>query len=306
MSELLVVSPTEFDISKVSITEPKKKNDRLQSILLYNGSPFYLETEWGITPFGVTSFTGGEKNDNYSLNISLTQDGEFVKSLLALDEKMVDFGCEHTMTIFKKKNNKDVVRAMFTASLKVDEKGEYPPRIAPKIQKKSVDDASPQLLFYHSETEQVEIENYDQLTKLVPKGSKIKALISLKPWFISGRFGVAYTVQQLLVPKRSGGRPTTYAFNDKTGAVATVVSAEKATASVTDENDEDDDVPASTEDRHTDVESVENSDAEDVEDVEEDDEDKPPSPKKNVKKVTSAPAPAKAPVPAKKPTSARK
>lgn len=293
--ELQIVSPAEFDVSKITATEPRKKNERLQSILLYNGSPFYLETEWGRAPFGVTTFDG-EKTDNYSVNISLTPDGDFVKNLLALDEKMIDFGIEHSMAIFKRKynpNQRDVVRAMFTSSVKLDEKGEYPPRIAPKIQKKSVSDSSPQLLFYHSETEEVDIETYDQLTKLVTKGSKIKALVSLRPWFISGRFGVAYTIQQILVPKRSGGRPTTYAFNDKTGAVATKISAEKAASSIKGD-DEDDDIDnvdvAEAEDHHTDPESVEDSDVVEAAEAEdEEEEDKPPSPKKNVKK---APTPA--------------
>ena len=302
MSDFPIVSPDTLDISKITATEPKKKNDRLQSYLMYDGAQFYIETEWGRAPFGVRSFVGGEKTD-YTLNISLTPDGDFVKKLVALDEFMIDFGIEHSMTIFKKKytpSQKEVVRAMYTSSVKVADEGDYPPRIAPKIQKKSVSDPTPRLLFYHSETEEVEIENFDQLVKLVPPSSRVKAIIQLKPWFVSGRFGITYTVEQLLVSKRAGGRPLTYAFNDRTGAIATKIPAAKATEGIEDdeeghaaENDAD-------EQENTDVVSVENSD--NVAEVEEEEDEEEAPPPKNVKKAPGpvAAAPKKAPVAAPK------
>jgi len=74
MSDFPIISPDELDISKITATEPKKKNERLQSYLMYDGAQFFIETEWGRAPFGVRSFVGGEKTD-YTLNISLTPDG---------------------------------------------------------------------------------------------------------------------------------------------------------------------------------------------------------------------------------------
>lgn len=302
MTELKIVAPEELDIKKISVTEPKKKNDRLQSIILFGGSPFYLQTpEEGRAPFGVRSFAGDKSGDkkgaekpDYSLNISLNDTGSFVKFLRDLDEYMLDFGIEHSKIIFKQKYTsaqKEVVRAMYTSCVKVSEDGDYPPRIAVKIQKKSAEDVSPQILFFHSETEEVEIESFEQLTKLIPNGSNVKALISLRPWFISGRFGITMTLQQILVPKRSGGRPTSYAFNDKTGAVATKIPAAKA-AITTEDDDEVEDVPAEDEE-HTEPDSVEDSDvAAAVEDEEEEEEEEEvQTSKKNVKKAVAAPAP---------------
>lgn len=315
MSDIVCVAPEALDVSKISATELRKKNDQLRNILLYGNSAFYIETEWGRAPFGVRSFSGGEKTD-YSLNISLTPDGDFVKKIMQLDEFMIDFAIENSMTIFKKKYTpaqKEVVRAMYTPSVKIAEDGDYPPRIAPKIQKKSPTDLTPQLLFYHKvsddseEVEEVEIQNFEQLVKLVPNGSRIKALISLKPWYISGRFGIAYTVQQLLVPKRTGGRPTTYAFNDKSKVTTTKVSAEKVVESIKGDESEDDAPEAEAE---AEAESQENTDVvEDQEgEEEEEEEERPPTPKKVVKKgpaPAAAPA-AKAAAPAKKPVAARK
>lgn len=270
MSGINIVSAEEFEISKLTATEPKKKNDRLQSILLYDGSPFFIETEWGRSPFGVRSFDGGEKT-NYSLNISLTPDGQFVENLRQMDEFMIDFGIEHSKIIFKQKYSaaqREVVRAMYTSVVKQSEEGDYPPRIAPKIQKKGVDNPAPNVLFYHSETEEVDIENFQQLEKLVPKGSRVKALVSLRPWYISGRYGVSMTVQQLLVPKISNGRPTTYAFNDKTGAVSTKVSVER-----TDDEEENEEENEEETEQKTDVESVEDSDVVAAEEEENDEEE---------------------------------
>jgi len=299
MNGITIVSAEDFDISKLMATEPKKKNDRLQNILLYDNSPFFIETEWGRSPFGVRSFDGGEKT-NYSLNISLTPDGQFVENLRAMDEFMIDFGIEHSKIIFKQKYNagqREVVRAMYTSVVKQSEEGDYPPRIAPKIQKKSVDNPAPNVLFYHSETEEVEIEDFQQLEKLVPKGAKVKALVSLRPWYISGRFGISMTVQQLLVPKLSTGRPTTYAFNDKTGVESVKISAKESVENVG-ENEDDEDVE---EQEGTDVESVEDSDVvaaeEEEEEQEEEEEEEEPVPKKVVKKAAA---------PARKRTTVRK
>lgn len=286
-----IISTEDFEVSNVTATEPKKKNDRLQSYLLYNSSPFYVETNFGRAPFGVKAFEGGDKTD-YSLNISLENDDKLIQSLTELDEYMIDFAVEHSSVIFKKKYTsaqREVVRAMYTSSVKKSEGGDYPPRIAPKIQKKSSTDLTPELLFYHSEEEEVEIESFSQLEKLVPKGARVKAIVSLRPWFVSGRFGVNLTIQQILVPKMSSGKPTTYAFSNKTGVASTKITAsesikaiEKAKEEEPDEQEHEDEEKAGT-----DVESVEDSDV--VEAQEEDEEEEEPQPQKVVRKPSSAP-----------------
>jgi len=296
-----IISTEDFDISNVTATEPKKKNDRLQSYLLYNSSTFYVETNFGRAPFGVKAFEGGDKTD-YSLNISLEQDDKLIESLSQLDEYMIDFAVEHSLLIFKKKYTpaqREVVRAMYTSSVKKTEGGDYPPRIAPKIQKKSSTDLTPELLFYHSEEEEVEIESFSQLEKLVPKGARVKAIVSLRPWFVSGRFGVNLTIQQILVPKMSSGKPTTYAFSNKTGVASTKITASesiKAIEKAKEEEPEDEQEHEDDQKAGTDVESVEDSDV--VEAQEEDEEEEEPQPQKVVRKPSSAPVPAAAAKPA--------
>jgi hypothetical protein len=285
-----IISTEDFDVSNVTATEPKKKNDRLQSYLLYNASTFYVETNFGRAPFGVKAFEGGDKTD-YSLNISLEHDDKLIHSLSELDEYMIDFAVEHSLLIFKKKYTsaqREVVRAMYTSSVKKSEGGDYPPRIAPKIQKKSSTDQTPALLFYHSEEEEVEIESFSQLEKLVPKGARVKAIVSLRPWFVSGRFGVNLTIQQILVSKMSSGKPTSYAFGNKTGIVSTKISASESIKSIEKAKEEEPEVEQEEEQKaDTDVESVEDSDV--VEAQEEDEEDEEQQPQKVVRKPSSAP-----------------
>ncbi len=298
-----IISTDDFDISNVTATEPKKKNDRLQSYLLYNNSPFYVETNFGRSPFGVKAFEGGDKTD-YSLNISLENDDKLIQSLTELDEYMIDFAVEHSSTIFKKKYTsaqREVVRAMYTSSVKKSEGGDYPPRIAPKIQKKSSTDLTPALLFYHSEEEEVEIESFSQLEKLVPKGARVKAIVSLRPWFVSGRFGVNLTIQQILVPKISSGKPTTYAFSNKTGITSTKISATESIKAIENSKEEEPDEQEDEQKAGTDVESVEDSD---VVEAQEEEEEEEPQPQKVVRKPASAPVPAAKPAAAQKPRAA--
>jgi len=304
MSGYPTLTADTFDIKKVSITEPKKKGDRWISYIQHDKNLFLMQTEeGGRTPFGVKSFAGeksGENND-YNLNVSLNSTGELVKKLHQLDEAMLDFGIEHSKTILKQKYSaaqREVVRALYTSCVKVADEGDYPPRITLKIQRKSVDNPVPRILFFHSETEEVEIESFEQLVRLIPKGSSVKALFTMKPWFISGKFGITMILEQIIVSKQSGGRPTSYAFNDKTGAIATVIPAAKAVADVVEEDDDIEEVEADA-----DAESKENSDAVDSE-AEEEEEEEDVQVKKNVKKaVVQTPAPA---VVKKKPTVARK
>ena len=304
-----IISTEDFNVSNVTATEPKKKNERLQSYLLYNSSTFYVETNFGRAPFGVKAFEGGDKTD-YSLNISLEHDDKLIQSFNELDEYMIDFAVEHSLIIFKKKYTsaqREVVRAMYTSLVKKSDGGDYPPRIAPKIQKKSSTDLTPELLFYHSEEEEVEIESFSHLEKLVPKGARVKAIVSIRPWFVSGRFGLNLTIQQILVPKMSSGKPTTYAFSNKTGVVSTKITASESIKAINNAKEEEPEDEQEAEDEQkagTDVESVEDSDV--VEAQEEDEEeDEEPQPQKVVRKPSSAPVAAAAAMTAKSAAAAK-
>ena len=299
-AEISIITTEEFDVSNITITEPKKKNERLVSYIQYKSDMFYVETNIGRTPFGVKAFKAEEKSDKlpeFVVNISLEENDKLIQSFYELDEKMIEFAIDNSLAIFKKKYTsaqREVVRAMYTSLVKKSDGGDYPPRIAAKIQKKSSTDPTPELLFYHSEEEEVEIESFSQLEKLVPKGARVKAIVSIRPWFVSGRFGLNLTIQQILVPKMSSGKPTTYAFSNKTGVASTKITASqsiKAIEQAKEEEPEEEQEHEEEQKADTDVESVEDSD---VVEAQEEDEEEDQQPQKVVRKPSSAPVAAAA------------
>jgi hypothetical protein len=126
------------------------------------------------------------------------------------------------------------------------------------------------------------------LEKLVPKGARVKAIVALRPWFVSGRFGVNMTIQQILVPKMSSGKPTTYAFSNKTGVASIKITASESIKAIEKAKEEEPEDEQDEEQKaDTDVESVEDSDV--VEAQEEDEEEEEPQPQKVARKPSSAP-----------------
>jgi predicted signal transduction protein with EAL and GGDEF domain len=310
-TDFLIIPTEEFDASNVTATEPKKKNERLQSYFHYNSDKFHVETNIGRAPFGIKAFKAEDKSNktDYSLNISLEQNDKLIQNLLILDEYMIDFAVRYSKLIFKREytsEQREVVRAMYHSSVKITEGSDYPPRIALKIQKKISTENTPELLFYHSEEEEVEIESFSQLEKLVPKGVRVKAIFSLRPWFVSGRFGVNLTIQQILVPKMSSGKPTSYAFSNKTGIASTKITASESIKAIEQEKEEEpEDEQEDDQKAGTDVESVEDSDVVEAQEEDEEEEEEP-QPQKVVRKPSSAPVAAAAakPVAAAKPRAA--
>jgi hypothetical protein len=114
----------------------------------------------------------------------------------------------------------------------------------------------------------------------------VKAIVSLRPWFVSGRFGLNLTIQQILVPKISSGKPTTYAFSNKTGVVSTKITASESIKAIEQAKEEEPEDEDDEQKADTDVESVEDSD---VVEAQEEEEDEEPQPQKVVRKPSSAP-----------------
>ena len=301
------VSPVEFNAKNLSVTAPRKKknektkSEKIMALMLYNEAPAYWETTACRAPFGVAAFAKGETNTNdYSLNLSLDPEHNFTKQLAKVDDMMIDYGIKHSKLIFGTQYTPDqrqVVQALYKGILKpgkVDGDNVYPPRISPKIKKSQDDQSRPNILFYHSRGEEVEVESFRQLEELIPKGTMVKALIVPRPWFISGRFGVSLDVIQVLAPKRQTMRPKTYAFNDDqefASQAAAAAAADDAKASEQETNAESEEeqveeqsVENTEEDEAVEAEDASASEAEEEEEEEDEEEPAPPSPPKKTKK----------------------
>ena len=226
--------PSVFDAKKCSNTKLKKTNDRSTSYLLFNGSPMYCESPWLRAPFGASGFKPkNSDNMEWSINLSAASQDNLNEYELAdlinnwfaqwkeLDELMITYGIENSKAIFGKEYKpaqREVVKALYSPVVKV--KDDYPERIQPKIPKKrdpsdknkTIDSPNISVYFEGDETETT-ISTFEELEKLVPKNGYVKAIVNPQTWYIAGKFGLSLRVLQLLVKKRSGGKPVGYAFS---------------------------------------------------------------------------------------------
>lgn len=234
-----VIKPTEFNANNISGTTPVKKGDRLQALLLYNNTPFLLETPALKVPFGVNRF--GEKPDGsidaskalgaYSMNMSAvpkdnTEERQaivknFFDNLEAMDTRLLEYGVEHSKAIFGKvHNNKEVVEALFTPTIKRSEDKEgnaFPHRIAPKVPSDYDDDTKPSVKVFQESQQDLNVDGFTftELKEIVGKGTFVAAILQPRLWFISGKFGITWKVVQMKVHERKTfGKPTQYAFSD--------------------------------------------------------------------------------------------
>ena len=264
-----VVKPTEFNASNISGTTPVKKGDKLQALLLYNGSPFLLETPALKVPFGVNRF--GEKSDGsvdaskalgaYSMNMSAVAKNDdpekleerqavvktFFDNLEQMDTNLLKYGLENSKAIFGKVHkHQDVVEALFTGTIKRSEDKEgnsYPHRIAPKLQADYDDETRPSVKVFQDTHEDLNVDGFTftELKEIASKGSFVAAILQPRLWFISGKYGVTWKVIQMKVhAKKTYGKPTSYAFSDNTSDTdqQSTKQAEESEAEDSDEDEE--------------------------------------------------------------------
>jgi hypothetical protein len=237
-----VIKPTEFNANNITGTTPVKKGDRLQALLLYNQTPFLVETPALKIPFGVNRF--GEKSDGsidaskalgaYSMNMSAQgKDPErqeavkaFFDNLEEMDAVLLKYGIEHSKLIFGKVHKHEaVVEALFTPTIKRSEDKEgnpYPHRIAPKIPADYDDETRPNVKVFQDTRDDLNVEGFTftELKDVVVKGTFVAAILQPRLWFISGKYGITWKVVQMKVhAKKTFGKPTSYAFSDNTSDV---------------------------------------------------------------------------------------
>jgi len=248
-----VLLPNQLNSKNCAVTPPKKnKDDKTISYLLSNSAPMYSETPWLRAPFGASGFKPkNSDNTEWSINLSAVSDdannaneyedkatvNDWFEQWNQLDELMISTGVSYSKIIFGKEykeSQKEVVRALFTPSVKKSDA--YPPRIQPKIQKKRDPSDMKKTLdipnisvYMEGDERETTINNFEELEKIVPKGGYVKAIIQPKIWYIAGKFGLSLSVLQLLIKKRSGGRPTGYAFHVQPKLDASASSVPKQT-----------------------------------------------------------------------------
>lgn len=233
MSSTATVKPNDFNAENIEFTEPRSRKgkdgaDRLNAFVRYDGKPLWLETPWLNAPFGVNSFPKGDSgNVDWSVNLSARSNsldtdetiGNFFTQLRAMETRLLAFGVEHSKVIFGEDHPEGVVKVLFNRFIKQDKAEKYPMRIAPKIPRSRGTDADairPYVDFFRGSPEPVALESFEQLAQMVPGGSCVRALISPRIYFVSGKFGVAWDVISMKAQTNTSSRPSGLgAFSDE-------------------------------------------------------------------------------------------
>lgn len=246
-----VVTSKNFDVETVVLTVPKPNANKNLTAAIINGatkSGLYIETPYCISPFGVSAYDAGNTNDeskkSYTLSLKATAGAndeqanveQLFNILRALDEKMIDWGVQHSQLIFKKtytSSQRSIVEALYKRCVKssVGKDGTvYPDRIDLKIMKK--EDNSPDVYLYKDSPNAINLGSFAELETLVTKGATVKAIIQPRIYFMPGSFGMNVKVIQIKVPQgvQKPGKPLTYAFSDPIVATASASSSASAEA----------------------------------------------------------------------------
>jgi hypothetical protein len=230
-----VLTTNDLDIETTIITQPKlNKNKQLTAAVINSKtrSALYIETPYLINPFGLSAYDGGKdiKEEAKSWSLVLKAQGsqndsaEEITALFnyfkALDEKTIDYGLEHSQTIFKKKYDESqraiLVDLLYNRCVKPSVGGDgtvYPDKITLKVMKKL--DMSPDVLVFKDSADPLSIGTWDDLQSSIPKGVPLKAIIQPRLYFVNGKMGINFRVLQIkLQSVTKVCRPITYAFSD--------------------------------------------------------------------------------------------
>ncbi len=240
-SQIPVISASKLDISKISITKPKKNKDgKLVSYLNYGETGFMIETPT-MHSFGVGRFTDDKKGIDGKYNLTCTQrasGGEteesvnnFFDFLKGLDEKMIDFLTEHSQLFYGEtytKEDRKLVSNSYKKYRIVKEQknkttGEpYPPSFKVSFQtlgdEKKGEELTPIIQLLKGKTP-IEINSFDELVEHVPKNSAVRVVIQPRVYVLADIAGIKFTARFMKVPEvKKMNLPTSFTFTDDSDA----------------------------------------------------------------------------------------
>lgn len=142
-ADKLVTLPKEFDVSKVSLSEPKGPDGKAKTVYVNysKGNRLIVQTPEMRMPFGLSKWDNdGKSTPKFSLGLSFDDMDSrssvkaFYDMLVKMDDLAVETAIKHKKTWFKgKPYTDDTLRAIFTPSIKFPKdkegnvKNDYPP-----------------------------------------------------------------------------------------------------------------------------------------------------------------------------------
>ncbi len=270
-----IISASKLDISQISITKPKKNKDgKLVAYMNYGETGFMIETPTTHT-FGVGKYKDEKKGIEGKYGINSTQrpsNGEseevvnnYFKFLKALDDKMIDWLTENSLTIMKEtftaEDRKQVTgfykKYRIVKENKDKKTGEvYPDSYKVSFQtvgdEKKGETVTPVISLLKGKT-QIEVSTFEELCAHVPKNSAVRMVIQPRIYILTDIAGVKFTARFMKVPEvKKMEMPTSFRFTDEPDDTSEDVNQHVA---------------------ETAAETVEDSDAEEAEEGEEEEEE---------------------------------
>lgn len=248
-----VLTTKTLTIENTEITPPKLDKNKKLSAGIFNTqtkSAVYIETPYLINPFGVSCYepTGGKAagDDTRTWSLSLKMQGNNPESqedvatlnkyFKDLDEKTIDYLIANSKTLFKKEYTESqrqiVVDLLYNRCIKPSTGPDgtvYPDKVTLKIMKNEA--SLPDLLVFKDSPQPIQLNSWEDLQGMVPKGMAIKAILQPRFYFVNGKAGVNFRLMQIKLPNvERVGKPTVYAFSDTFDASASVPVAPAASA----------------------------------------------------------------------------
>lgn len=251
-----LVTVNDLDISRISITKPKKNRiGKLNSYLNFDGGAFMVETP-NLHSFGVGRFEDKANKDikgAYNLTVTQRSDQQaeadrFFEFMKGLDEKILDFLIENSTQLMGEEYTQDdrrVVAGMYKKNRLIKpgklsaEKTPYPSALKLSIatRKSEEDEEDTPIIQIRRGKTNVSVASFEELCEVIPKNTTVRAIITPRIYFMASVAGIKWTVQAVKIPEvRKMTMPTTFTFSDEVGAEAT--EEEPAAAATATEDDE--------------------------------------------------------------------
>ena len=254
-----IVQPSNFDVSKVSISQPKvlESGGKMAYLNYADSRALVIQTPSLPAPFGLSVFdkAGPPK---YSVDLALRgyQDQPKVKALYnaleTLDKYMIDLGVKNSKLWFKTEMKREVVEAFYTPCVRFgkDKQGNqtsYPPNLKVQL-RRNRDGTDFDCAFYDHKSKG---DPHAQPLKGIPaeellvKKVELTALVQCTGvWFAGGKFGVSWkAVQMRLDSVPAGLRGYGFQEDDEDGSAGEFSS--RPAAALQDEEEEEEAAPVS-------------------------------------------------------------
>ncbi len=244
-----VVRTNQLDIETVEYTRISndKKTGKPKAFILNKstGKTFAVETPELTCQFGPSVWDAGNGQDpskvNYSLELRVDyapeseeseEESEAIKNqrrfmafIQGLDEMAISYMLENSQELFKKKYpqtdaGREVVRALYSPLVKVQMSKDGNTRYNDKIKLKlnhNEDFSGPDsnLLIFKDSAKPITVESWNQFIEMIPKGTKLKAIVQPQIILMPGKFFLKLKLIQMKIPNvQRVSRPIGYAFSD--------------------------------------------------------------------------------------------